>query len=245
MARLGLYTAKGVVLTVRDDVPIGGSAFAMMDFAAARLSMVQNQLLPNNLTDPDVTEAILAIPRERFVSDQLASVAYLDEDIRVGPDRYLMEPRVFARLLQAAQIHEDDVVLDIGCGTGYSSAVLSHLAGAVVALEGDEALAKTATGLLADLERDNVAVISGSMRDGNRGQGPYDVILINGSIEAVPDGLVAQLSEGGRLLCVVGSSRIGRATIVVKRGDAHDARSLFDAAVPTLPGFQAEAGFVF
>ena len=230
---------------MRDGVLIGGSAFIMMDFAAARLSMVQNQLLPNNLTDTGVADAVLAVPRERFVSDQLASVAYLDEDILIGPGRYLMEPRVLARLLQAAAIHEDDVVLDIGCGTGYSSAVLSHLAGAVVALEGDEALAKTAAGLLADLERDNVAVISGPMQEGNPSQGPYDVILINGSIDAVPDGLVPQLSEGGRLICVIGGPRIGKATIIVKRGSSHDARALFDAAVPSLPGFQAEAGFVF
>ena len=230
---------------MRDGVLIGGSAFIMMDFVAARLSMVQNQLLPNNLTDTDVAEAVLAVPRERFVSDQLAGVAYLDEDILVAPGRYLMEPRVLARLLQAADIHEDDVVLDIGCGTGYSSAVLSYLAGAVVALEGDEALANTATALLAALDRDNVAVISGPMREGNPRQGPYDVILINGSIEAVPEGLITQLSEGGRLICVVGSARIGRATIIVKRGSSHDARALFDAAAPSLPGFQAEAGFVF
>ena len=217
----------------------------MMDFAAARLSMVQNQLIPNNLTDTEVADAVIAVPRERFVSAQLADVAYLDEDIPIGTGRYLMEPRVFARLLQAAQIHEDDVVLDIGCGTGYSSAVLSHLAGAVVALEEDDALSKVASSLLADLERDNVALVGGPMGAGNPGQGPYDVILINGSIEAVPDGLVDQLSEGGRLVCVIGNARIGKATIVVKRGDAHDARALFDAAVPSLPGFEADDGFVF
>ena len=217
----------------------------MMDFAAARLSMVQNQLIPNNLTDTEVADAVIAVPRERFVSAQLADVAYLDEDIPIGTGRYLMEPRVFARLLQAAQIHEDDVVLDIGCGTGYSSAVLSHLAGAVVALEEDDALSKVASSLLADLERDNVALVGGPMGAGNPGHGPYDVILINGSIEAVPDGLVDQLSEGGRLVCVIGNARIGKATIVVKRGDAHDARALFDAAVPSLPGFEADDGFVF
>ena len=222
-----------------------GFRLTMMDFRAARMSMVQNQLMPNQLTDPDVADAVRAVPRERFVSSQLADVAYLDEDIAIGPGRYLMEPRVFARLLQAAEIHADDVVLDIGCGTGYSSAVLSHLAGAVVAIEEDESLAKTAGSLFADLERDNVALVTGPMRDGNPGQGPYDVILINGSIGAVPDELVAQLSEGGRLICVVGNARIGKATIVVKRGSSHDARTLFDAAIPSLPGFQSDAGFVF
>ena len=217
----------------------------MMDFAAARLSMVQNQLLPNNLHDADVTAAVLVVPRERFVPDHLAEVAYLDEDIMVGAGRYLMEPRVFARLLQAAQIHADDVVLDIGCGTGYSSAVLSHLAGAVVALEGDEDLAATATTLLAGLDCDNVSVVTGAMPEGHPGQGPYDVILVNGSIAAVPDNLLAQLSEGCRLVCVVGSARIGKATVVIKRQGGHDTRLLFDAAVPPLPDFQATTSFVF
>ncbi len=217
----------------------------MTDYAAARLSMVRNQLLPNRLTDAGVTEAIIAVPRERFVPKPLAGVAYLDEDILLGRDRYLMEPRVFARLLQAAEIDEDDVVLDVGCGNGYSAAVISYLAGAVVALEEDEELARNAGELLAELERDNVAVVSGSLRDGNPSQGPYDVVFVNGSIEAVPDALVAQLSDGGRLLCVVGGARIGKATLVVRRGETSDARPLFDAAVPPLPGFARAAEFAF
>ena len=217
----------------------------MTDYAAARLSMVRNQLLPNRLTDAGVTEAIIAVPRERFVPKSLAGVAYLDEDILLGRDRYLMEPRVFARLLQAAEIDEDDVVLDVGCGNGYSAAVISYLAGAVVALEEDEELARNAGELLAELERDNVAVVSGSLRDGNPSQGPYDVVFVNGSIEAVPDALVAQLSDGGRLLCVVGGARIGKATLVVRRGETSDARPLFDAAVPPLPGFARAAEFAF
>jgi protein-L-isoaspartate(D-aspartate) O-methyltransferase len=207
--------------------------------------MVRNQLLPNRLTDAGVTEAIIAVPRERFVPKSLAGVAYLDEDILLGRDRYLMEPRVFARLLQAAEIDEDDVVLDVGCGNGYSAAVISYLAGAVVALEEDEELARNAGELLAELERDNVAVVSGSLRDGNPSQGPYDVVFVNGSIEAVPDALVAQLSDGGRLLCVVGGARIGKATLVVRRGETSDARPLFDAAVPPLPGFARAAEFAF
>ncbi len=217
----------------------------MTDYAAARLSMVRNQLLPNRLTDAGVTEAIIAVPRERFVPKPLAGVAYLDEDILLGRDRYLMEPRVFARLLQAAEIDEDDVVLDVGCGNGYSAAVISYLAGAVVALEEDEELARNAGELLAELERDNVAVVSGSLRDGNPSQGPYDVVFVNGSIEAVPDALVAQLSDGGRLLCVVGGARIGKATLVVRRGETSDARPLFDAAVPPLPGFARATEFAF
>ena len=217
----------------------------MTDYAAARLTMVQNQLLPNRLTDAGVTAAMLAVPRERFVPESLAGVAYLDEDIPLGRGRYLMEPRVFARLLQAAEIEEDDVVLDVGCGNGYSSAVISHLAGAVVALEEDGDLARAAGELLAELERDNVAVVSGPLRDGHPGQGPYDVIFVNGSIEAPPEVLVDQLSDAGRLVCVVGGARIGRATLVARRGETGDARPLFDAAVPPLPGFARAAGFVF
>ena len=217
----------------------------MTDYAAARLSMVQNQLLPNRLTDAGVTAAMLAVPRERFVPPALAGVAYLDEDMALGRGRYLMEPRVFARLLQAAAIDEDDVVLDVGCGNGYSSAVISHLAGAVVALEEDQELARSAGELLAELERDNVAVVAGPLREGHADQALYDVIVVNGSIDAVPDLLVAQLSEGGRLLCVLGGARVGRATLVTRRGAASDARPLFDAAVPPLPGFARAGGFVF
>ena len=217
----------------------------MIDYASARLSMVQNQLQPNQLTDESVTAAVLAVPRERFVPKSLAGVAYLDEDISLGRGRFLMEPRVFARLLQAAEIDEDDVVLDVGCGTGYSSAVISHLSGAVVALEEDEELARAAGGVLAELERDNVAVVSGPMYEGNPGQGPYDVIFVNGSIDKVKDTLVAQLCDGGRLVCVVGSAKIGKATLVTRRGNSADVRSLFDAAVPPLPGFVEEEGFIF
>ena len=151
-------------------------------FAEARHHMVLSQLRPNRVTDDRVADAMDTVPREEFVPKELRGVAYLDEDLEVAPGRFVVEPRVFGRLLQEANIGPSDVVLDIGCGTGYSSAVLGHLAQAVVAIESDPELVARASEILARLECDNVAVVEGSLAEGNRKQGPYNVIHINGSI---------------------------------------------------------------
>ena len=164
----------------------------MPDGTAARLAMIQSQVLPNKVTDERVTEAMNAVPRENFVPKPLRGVAYVDEDLSVGDGRYLMEPMVFARLLQSAIIKPSDVVLDVGCATGYSTAVLAQLAATVVALEENEELAERATEQLTALEVANAAVITAPLKAGYADQQPYDVIILNGSVADVPAALTSQ-----------------------------------------------------
>ncbi len=217
----------------------------MSDTAAARLNMVDGQIRTNNVTDPDIVDAMASVPREMFVPKQLRGVAYIDDDIKIAADRYLMEPLVLARMLQAAKTEPQDVVLDLGCGTGYSAAVLARLAAAVVALENDPGLASDATENLTELQADNVAVVTGKLPEGYPEQGPYDVVVINGAIEQVPPVIAEQASDGGRIVAVVDDGGIGRATLFTKQGDQLSGRVLFEAAVPPLPGFGKKRGFVF
>lgn len=218
----------------------------MTDYKVARTAMVDSQLRPNEVNDKAITEAMLTVPREQFVPKAKRAVAYVDEDIEVASGRYIMEPRVFGRLLAAAEVQSVDLVLDIGPATGYSSAVLSHLADAVVALESDADLAAGAEAKLAELEAVNVAVMTGDMTKGLAKQGPFDVIIMNGAVAEVPKALVKQLKEGGRLVCVVLEGGVGRARLVTKDAEGTvSSKNLFDASVALLPGFEKEEGFVF
>jgi protein-L-isoaspartate(D-aspartate) O-methyltransferase len=217
----------------------------MVDFAQARRTMVDTQVRPQDVTDFRVIAAMLDVARETFVPAALRPIAYLDTDVpvREGANaRALLKPMVFGKLVQAASIGEGDRVLDVGCATGYSSAVLAKLAGKVVALEEDAALARTASDALRGLA--NVSVVTGALKAGWQQDAPYDVILIEGACEEVPDGLLAQLKDGGRLLAVVGSAP-GRATLYRKDGSNLSALPLFDAAAPELPGFAKPPAFVF
>ena len=218
----------------------------MPNYATARLNMVENQIRPNRVTDERLLAAIAEVPRERFVPKRLQGNAYVDQDLALGDGRYLMEPVVFARLLQAAAIGPGDVVLDIGCGTGYSAAVLGKLAGTVVALESDAALAEQAIDALTELDVDNAAVVEGPLDEGYPRQAPYDVIVLGGSVDAVPDAIADQLVEGGRLVAVVNvAPTVGNIEVIHRLRGGLSRRQLFDAAVPILPGFAAEHSFVF
>lgn len=216
-----------------------------MNSPRARSNMVEGQIRPNNVTDERLIEAISSVNREKFVPKTFSGVAYLDKNIQVAPGRFLMEPMVFSRLLDAAHIKADQLVLDIGCSTGYSSAVLGRLAEAVVALEEDDDLVEQATRILSEEACDNVAVVGGPLKNGLAKQGPYDLIFINGMVGEIPTSLLEQLNDGGQLLCVLEQNGVGKAMLVTYDNKIVGKRVLFDASLPALQAFSKASTFKF
>lgn len=217
-----------------------------MDYSVARHLMVESQIRTNRIVDPLVIAAMSELPRERFVPESLRGVAYIDEDVPLGRGRFLIEPLVTALLLQTAAIQPHDVVLEIGCGCGYTAALLARFAGAVVALESDAMLAEQATAVLAELGATTAEVVCGPLRNGYPKQAPYDVILFGGSVADVPGAILDQLGEGGRLVAVIAAEKaIGRGTVMLKSGGSISSRVVFDAAVPLLPEFVPQPTFRF
>ncbi len=218
----------------------------MTDFAAARLNMVESQVRPNGVTDRRILDAMMAVPRERFVPGDLAAVAYADRDLplKATSPRALMAPMTFARLVQLAEIGAEERVLHVGAATGYGSAVLAHLAGAVVALESDGELAGALAANVAMIA--NVAVVAGKLAEGGKSHGPYDVILVEGRVAAMPKALLGQLRAGGRAVAICGAGEMGKACVWTDPRDAASRREVFNAAAAVLPGFEAKApAFVF
>ncbi len=224
-----------------------------MDFAAARHNMVESQLRPNNVTEPRLIDTMGQIPRELFVPTARRSVAYCDECIEVAPadsegngPRYIMQPMTFGRLVQLSAVSKSDLVLDVGCATGYSAAVLGHLADAVVAVEEIELMAEEAGNLLNELGVDNAAVLTGRLNEGYAKQGPYDVIVLEGAVEHVPDGLFDQLKDGGRLVAVIEEAGVGQTRLYQKNDNTISERAGLGANAKPLPGFEADReAFVF
>ena len=216
----------------------------MFDAAKARRLMVEGQIRTADVTDTDLLDAMLTLPREQFVPPSLAPLAYLDGDIAIGKGRALLKPMVLAKLIQAAQVRSDDRVLDIGCGTGYSAAVLARLAGSVVALEADPELARQAKEALAAVSA-RVEVVTGSLPTGWSAGGPYDLIFLDGAAEIIPDVLVPQLKAEGRLVGVHGRSPAAKGMIYRVIEGRFVGRPIFDAAARLLPGFVASPQFVF
>jgi protein-L-isoaspartate(D-aspartate) O-methyltransferase len=217
----------------------------MFDTVAARRMMVDGQVRTAGITDLDLIAAMLAVPRERFVPEPLVAQAYRDGDIALGDGRVLLKPMVLAKLIQAARVKSDEHVLDVGCGTGYSTAVLARLAGSVVALEEDEALALRAKEVLAATGGGRVTVAIAPLTGGWPAAAPYDVILLNGATEVVPETLGRQLTPDGRLVCIFGRGPTGKAMIYRPIEGQLVGRPVFDAAAPVLPGFVAPPAFVF
>ena len=216
-----------------------------MDYTEARFNMVENQVRTNRVTDSLVIEAMNTLPREAFVGTGQEGIAYIDQDIKIAPGRYMMEPMVLARLIQAAEVRKSNVVLDIGCGSGYASAVLARLADTVVALESDPSLAAQATQTLSTLEIDTVAVVEGALQEGYPKQAPYDVIFFGGAVADVPPMIAGQLAESGRLVAVTHKKSVGTGTLITNHRGVLSRRELFDAATPFLPGFEPVPEFVF
>ena len=212
----------------------------------ARLNMVENQLRPNKVTDERVIDAFMSIRRELFVPPALRGVAYLDDDLRVKNGRFLMEPMVAARLLQALGLQPRETALVVGAGVGYEAALLSLLARSVVALEEDPDLARIGRSALVDHGIASVSYVEAALAPGHRQRTPYDAILFGGAVAAVPAVITDQLAEGGRLAVVLRQhGRVGRATLITRTGGVLAQRVIFDAATPLLPGFEEKPGFVF
>ena len=222
-----------------------------MNYAAARLHMVDSQLRTNKVIDEAVLDAFLAVPRERFVPPALHGIAYLDDDLPLGGGRMLMEPMVMARLLQLAAIGRGDKVLEIGCANGYATALLARMAGKVTALESDSRLSAQARSLLAELGCAAAQVVEGKLAEGWRPNAPYDAILFNGAIDAIPPAIADQLAEGGRLVAVVRPENnpvgagVGTAVLMTRAEGALSSRQVFDTSVHMLPGFERAPSFVF
>jgi protein-L-isoaspartate(D-aspartate) O-methyltransferase len=215
----------------------------MSDTKSARFNMIEAQIRTNDVTDVRIHAALDAVARERFVPTAKRALAYADVPVEIAQGRYLLDPRSFAKALQLLGITANDRILDVGCGTGYSSAVLGRLAKSVVALEQDADLVRVASGLLETLP--NVQITQGALIEGFKDGGPYDVIFVNGAIEAQPDTLLAQLEEGGRLVAFLQIGAQGRATLYLKEHGRIGHRTDFDANVPLLAGFKKNLGFVF
>jgi protein-L-isoaspartate(D-aspartate) O-methyltransferase len=210
---------------------------------SARFNMVETQIRPADVTDPRVLAAILAVPREKFIPRAAAALAYADVPVAVAPGRYLLDPRSFAKLLQLAEIRPEDRVLDVACGAGYSSAVLARLGGEVIALEQDADLVRAASELVATA-MGRIEVVQGGLVEGVKARAPFDVIVINGAVEQVPETLLSQLAEGGRLVTFIKDGQ-SRAWLFVREKGQLGKRPDFDADVPLLAGFRKAVGFVF
>ena len=218
----------------------------MPDFDRLRQTMVDTQLRTNKVRDERILDSMAEIPREKFTPRDVSSLAYLDEDIPIGPNRAMIEPMILARMIQATDLNSEEVVLDVASGTGYSAAVLGRIARVVVAVESDDEMVQKSSQQMVELGMDNVVVEKGPIEFGWSEQAPYDVILVNGSCGAVPETYFEQMSEGGRLCAIKKEENgIGSAWLWMKQNGTVSGRRLFDANIFDLPELKCEVGFSF
>jgi protein-L-isoaspartate(D-aspartate) O-methyltransferase len=210
----------------------------MADFTLQRTNMVESQVRPSDITDRRIIRAMLDVPRERFCPASSSATAYMDLDVKVTPTRFLTATRVLAKLIQGLDLAETDHVLHVGAATGYTSVILARLAAKVTALEVDAGLAATLTQNVTTLDPKAVTVVTGPLSAGHAAAAPYDAILIDGAIADAPLAVLEQLRDGGRMVAVIGTGRVGRGTAI-------DTRVIGDAGAPALPGFDRVAAFVF
>jgi protein-L-isoaspartate(D-aspartate) O-methyltransferase len=217
----------------------------MSDFAARRLMMVDTQVRPSDVTKFPIIDAMLTVAREDFVPAAQREAAYMGENLNLGHGRVLLEPRTLAKMLDALAITNSELVLDVGAAYGYSSAVIAHMAEAVVAVEEDETMAAEAQEGLANAGADNVVLHTAELALGAAQHGPYDAIIVQGGVNSVPQGLCDQLKEGGRIACLFMDGALGEVRIGYKRGSDISWRMSFNASAPVLNGFSREAAFEF
>jgi len=216
----------------------------MKDFATRRRMMVDTQVRPSDVTKFPIIDAMLSVPRENFVPAGRREAAYAGENVDLGAGRVVLEPRTLAKMLDALDIQPDELVLDVGCGLGYSTAVVARLAEAVVGVEQDPAMAAEAQVNLSDDEADNAVVIEGPLAEGAAKHGPYDVIIVEGAVEHLPDSVADQLREGGRIAVLFMDGALGVCRIGQKIDGAVSWRFAFNASAPVLPGFERRRDFV-
>lgn len=217
----------------------------MADFAQARITMVDTQVRPSDVTSFPIIEAMLTIPREEFVPTAKRDLAYVGGPVPLAPGRALLDARVIGKMLDAIDITPEDSVLEIGAGMGYITALLSRLAQAIVAIEEDADLAAEAEAALGTIGADNAAVITGTMAEGSARNGPYDAIFISGAVETVPPALLDQLRDGGRIVAIFMEGALGEVRLGLKGAGGISWRMEFNATAEVLPGFAKEMGFVF
>lgn len=215
------------------------------DYSQAREIMVESQIRTSDVTDLDLLVAFRRTAREAFVPQNQMALAYADAQVEYPNGRTLLSPRDFAKLVQAADVKDSDVVLDLACARGYSTAILAQISDTVVGLETEEETVTRATDLLMAAGILNAAVVQGDLKRGAAEHGPFDVIIVGGAVHTVPDSWFAQLADGGRLAVIVKDGPIGRATVFTKTGNAVGDRVEFDAHAPYLQGFAPEPTFVF
>ncbi|HEX2843582.1 protein-L-isoaspartate O-methyltransferase [Hyphomicrobium sp.] len=221
-----------------------------MNYAIQRKNMVESQVRPSDVTDRRIIRAMLELPREDFVPQRVRELAYMDGSVPLATAtgdgrRALLAARTFAKIVQAAEVDASSAVLDVGAATGYSSAVLSRLAGKVVALECDGGLAAIAKTALSASGVGNVTIVEGDLARGWAAEGPYDAIIVEGAAEVVSPELLDQLKDGGRLVAISGGGAAGRATVWRRDGSTYGATAIFDAAADVLPGFAKARAFAF
>ena len=216
----------------------------MTDYKKRRKIMVDTQIRPSDVTKFPIIDAFLAVPREKFVPDGKREAAYIGENFQIGQSRIILEPRTLAKLLDALDIHNDELVLDIGSGLGYSSAIISLIAEVVIAVEEDTSLASEAEEILSEIGADSVVVEVNKLEEGAPEHGPYDVIMIQGGVEEIPGSILEQLKNGGRVGAIFMEEGLGTAKIGFKLNDKINWRYSFNAAAPVLPGFFKQKDFV-
>lgn len=218
-------------------------SLAVTQYSSRRTTMVDTQIRPSDVTKFPIIAAMLAVPREIYVPKDRRESAYSSQNVPIAAGRVLLEPRTLAKLLDALNIQPGELVLDLGCGLGYSTAIIARLAEAVIAVEEDAMLAAEAQRILSEEGVDNAAVVVAPLVQGDVKHGPYDVIIVQGAVETLPEALLAQLKEGGRIGCLFMEGALGVVRLGYKIDGVVNWRFAFNASAPVLPGFAAEPVF--